>query len=258
MVWNQRCIRCGECLDHCAQGAIVKVTGADDTIGFLTNRNRCNLCGECVEICTADAREMVGRRVSVNDVMREIERDRAFFEESGGGVTFSGGEPTAQANFLRALLQACRKVDLHTAVDTSGYTPLSVLESILPFTDLFLYDVKMMDDSLHRKYTGVPNGLILTNLETLSSHEARIIIRMPVIPGINDTSENLRQFAEFASSLPSLERIDLLPYHSSATGKYERLEINYALHHTKTPTEAAMQQIARFFEPYQLPVTIGG
>ncbi len=245
-------------MDHCAQGAIVKVTGPDGSVRFLTNRNRCTLCGECVEVCTADAREMVGRRIGVNEVMREIERDRTFYEESGGGVTFSGGEPAAQANFLRALLQACRKVDLHTVVDTSGYAPLSVLESILPFTDLFLYDVKIMDDSLHRQYTGVSNGLILTNLEALSRQKARIVIRMPVIPRINDTGENLRQFAEFASRLPSLERIDLLPYHPSATGKYERLELNYALHDTVTPTEDTMQQIARFFESYQLTVKIGG
>ena len=243
---------------HCVQGAIVKGEGFDGHSRFLTNRNRCTQCGECIDACTAEARERIGRRVSVEEVMREIERDRVFYEESGGGVTFSGGEPMAQTNFLRALLQACRQVELHTAVDTSGYTPWNTLESILPFTDLFLYDVKIMNDDLHRRFTGVSNGLILSNLEALSKSNAHIILRIPVIPGINDDEDNLRQFAEFSAQLPHLERVDLLPYHPSATGKYERLNINYALNQTKTPTEERMQQIARSLEPYQLNVKIGG
>ncbi|MBE0698802.1 MAG: glycyl-radical enzyme activating protein, partial [Anaerolineaceae bacterium] len=257
MLWETRCISCGECVAHCLRGAIVKVEGVDGHTRFITNRGSCTRCGDCIEACTAEAREKVGRRVTVADVLRDVERDRAFYEESGGGVTFSGGEPLAQAEFLQALLEACRKVELHTAVDTSGYAPWSTFEKIIPLTDLFLYDVKLMDEAAHRRFTGVPNGLILSNLQALSARGARIILRLPVIPGINDGADNLREFGEFAARLPHLERVDLLPYHPSAEGKYERLDIAYALHDTQTPSAEHMQEIALSLEPYHLAVTLG-
>lgn len=258
MLWEQRCIGCGECISHCAQQAIVKIVGIDGRSRVLTNRNRCTRCGECIDACAADARERVGRRVSVQEIMREIERDRAFYEESGGGVTFSGGEPMAQINFLRELLLACRQKDLHTAVDTSGYAAWSAFESILPLTDLFLYDVKIMDDTLHRRYTGVSNEIILRNLQSLAQRGARIIARIPIVPGINDNSDNLERFAAFASSLPALERVDILPYHPSAAGKYERLGMQYALNTINTPSTGDMEAIARVLQSHELPVKIGG
>jgi pyruvate formate lyase activating enzyme len=149
-------------------------------------------------------------------------------------------------------------MEIHTAVDTCGYTPWPALDSIRPDTDLFLYDLKLMDDARHRLYTGVPNGLILHNLQALSKSGARIIVRVPVIPGITDDEENLRQTAEFVASLPNIERLDLLPYHQSAAGKYERLGKVYNMPETRPPAEARMQEIVQMFEGHSLPVTIEG
>lgn len=258
MLWEQRCIGCGECLEHCTHGAIVQVAGFDGRVRFVTDRAACTRCGECIDACPAEARTRVGRRMTVEKVMQEIERDRSFYEESGGGVTFSGGEPLAQAVFLRGLLEACRAVDLHTAVDTCGFAPWGALESILPYTDLFLYDIKVMDENEHRRLTGVSNRLILSNLKGLSASGARIILRVPIIPGMNDSEENFHEVASLAAGLPNLERVDLLPYHPSAAGKYERLDMDYALAQVETPSDEHMQVIASLFAPYQLNVKIGG
>jgi len=257
MYWEQRCVHCGKCIAICTTGAIV-AEEVEGNIRFLYNRNRCTNCGDCVACCPAEARTQVGRLATVDSIIEEIERDRIFYDESGGGVTFSGGEPLLQVNFLKAMLEECRQIDLHTAVDTSGYVPWKSFESILPFTDLFLYDIKIMDGELHRRFTGASNSLILSNLEALSHRNVPIILRVPVIPGINDGEENLLPLARLAGSLPNLSRVDLLPYHPSALGKYDRLDLNYSLHATRTPTTEHMQEIARFLEPYHLNVHIGG
>ncbi len=253
MLWESRCIRCGECAQVCTTEAVEEVDG-----GFITDREICIACATCTEVCAADARELVGRRLTLEDVMQQIERDRVFFDESGGGVTFSGGEPLLQRPFLAALLKRCKMLGLHTTVDTSGYTPWQVLDSVREDVDLFLYDLKLIDDVAHRKYTGVPNGLILHNLRALAEHGAHIIVRVPIVPGINDDEENLRQIAIFTASLPHIERVDLLPFHNSATGKYERLGKPYQLANTSTPTDAEMQNIVHLMEQHHLTVKIGG
>ncbi len=253
MLWDARCVRCGECVKRCPLEAI-----SPDGSSVITDREICVVCESCMDSCAAEARELVGRRVTVEEVMAEIERDRHFYEESGGGVTFSGGEPLVQRAFLKDLLRACKEKEIHTAVDTCGYTPWPALDSIRPDTDLFLYDLKLMDDTRHRLYTGVPNGLILHNLEALSRSGARIIVRVPVIPGITDDEENLRQTAAFVAGLPHIERLDLLPYHHSAAGKYERLGKEYHMPEIRPPGEEQMQEIVHLFESHSLPVTIGG
>lgn len=257
MLWESRCIRCGACVTTCAVEAITS-SGENGSLRYITDRDTCTVCGSCEAVCAADAREMIGRRMTVSEVMAEIERDAVFFEESGGGVTFSGGEPLAQRSFLSDLLRACKEREIHTAVDTSGYTPWKALDSIRDNTDLFLYDLKLMDDARHRQFTGAPNGLILHNLRALSERNHRIIIRVPVIPGINDDAANLHALAEFAADLPHLERVDLLPYHASAQGKYERLGRPYHLPDTLTPSDERMDEIKDLLEQYDLNVTIGG
>jgi pyruvate formate lyase activating enzyme len=209
-------------------------------------------------VCAADARQLVGKRVTVSEVMSDIERDVVFFEESGGGVTFSGGEPLAQHAFLAGLLKACKALDIHTTLDTSGYAPWRTVDSIRNDVDLFLYDLKLMDDSRHRQYTGVPNGLVLHNLRALSERDHHIILRVPVIPGVNDDEKNLNEIGEFAATLPKLVRVDLLPYHPSAQGKYERLGKPYRLADTHTPTDERMDEISHLMEQYNLVVKIGG
>ncbi|GAB4364134.1 MAG: glycyl-radical enzyme activating protein [Calditrichia bacterium] len=167
--------------------------------------------------------DLIGREYEVEELMQEIEKDVIFFEQSGGGVTFSGGEPLMQPEFLLEVLKACGKKGIHRALDTSGYAPWNVLEPLVNEVDLFLYDLKIMDEADHLKFTGVSNRPILANLQKLADTETPIRIRIPLIPGFTDTEENLTRIGEFLSSLNHIRRIDLLPFNKIGISKYERL-----------------------------------
>ncbi|NLN95537.1 MAG: glycyl-radical enzyme activating protein [Bacteroidales bacterium] len=167
--------------------------------------------------------EKVGKWMGVDEVMKIVKKDIPFYEESGGGVTLSGGEPMMQGEFAGSLLNACKNENIHTTIDTCGYAEPQVLESILPFTDLFLYDLKIADEQKHTQYTGVGNQLILSNLKIISKNNKPIIIRIPLIPDITDNIANLEALRNIIESTPGIIRIDLLPYHSSAYNKYERM-----------------------------------
>jgi len=225
-------------------------------LGPQTDETRCTLCGICADNCFNDAREIVGREMTLAEVMRSIRSDVTFFDESHGGVTFSGGEPLLQPEFLLALLKQCRLEDIHTALDTSGYASWQAFERVLPHVNLFLYDLKTMDDTLHRKYTGVSNRLILQNLQRLSAAGAAVILRLPLVPGVNDHPADLVAAAQLAAMLPSLQHVDLLPYHSSAAGKYEGLKLAYRLPGVPSPTAAQMESAAKIFRSYGLTVHI--
>jgi pyruvate formate lyase activating enzyme len=234
-----RCIGCRECLAVCPENAIREME-----TGLSTDPEKCLQCGNCMDICLAEACEMAGRELSVSQVMAEIEKDTAFYDESFGGVTFSGGEPLAQPDFLFALLKACGNRQIHTALDTSGFSTWNVLERIRHHVDLFLFDLKLMDDEKHRMFTGVSNRPILKNLLALSSDGHRIRIRLPVIPGITDDEDNVSAIGVFAAGLPSMPKIDLLPYHHLAAAKYERMGKGYRLQDTRPPTADSMTRLA--------------
>lgn len=253
MVHARRCIRCEACETACPQGAISR--NGDRTI---TNVEHCTLCGTCVEACYAGARELVGREMTVDEVMIDIGRDVVFFDQSHGGVTFSGGEPLLQPDFLGALLQACKEREIHTALDTCGFATWKTLESIRPYVDLFLYDLKLMDSTQHQRFTGVPNELILKNLQMLSKAGHNIILRVPIVPGINDDDQNVRQIGAYARDSLGLNRLDILPYHHTAADKYERLMKDYGLHETRPPTDDKMNQVAEILQGFGLQVRIGG
>ena len=244
-----RCILCDDCLRVCPSEA---VTRQGDAIQI--DRTRCKVSGECAAVCNAEALQVVGREMTVQQVIAEIERDTVFYEQSGGGVTFTGGEPLAQPHFLLELLSACRARALHIAVDTSGFTPWPVLDKIRPLVDLFLYDLKLMEDARHRQWTGVSNKIILSNLRQLSEAGHKILIRIPVIPGINDDEENLRQTGAFLASLPNVPPVELLPYHNIAEGKYAGLGMNYALAEIHPPAHEQMQAFAALLTGYGLKV----
>ena len=241
MVRDNRCIICGACVETCPQQAItLNGHGAP-----VTNWDKCDTCGQCAAVCYAEARQQVGRQMSVAEVLADIERDRAFYDESGGGVTLSGGEPLLQPDFLLALLCACRERDIHTALDTSGYTRWPVLDRVRPYVDLFLYDLKLLDETKHRQVTGVSNRLILENLQMLSQYGHDIIVRIPVIPGVNDDNDSLRQMAAFLADLPHRPDVELLPYHHIALDKYARLNKVYLLRDTEPPLVERMAEIGQ-------------
>jgi pyruvate formate lyase activating enzyme len=253
MFRESRCIRCEACLEVCAQGAI---SWDGDVVS--TDRKKCVLCGACVEACYAEAREIVGQKMTVAQVVAEIERDIAFYDESDGGVTFSGGEPLLQRDFLLALLQACKEREIHTAVDTCGFASWETLDGVREHVDLFLYDLKLMDDAKHRKFTGVSNELILRNLQMVSTRGHHIALRVPIIPGINDDDENIRQTGAFAAALPHLSRADILPYHHAGAEKCNRLHKVYSLLETRPPSDERMAKIAQIMRGFGLQIKTGG
>ncbi len=253
MQYPKRCIGCGKCIEACESKAL-----SLDSSSIIFDRDRCTFCGCCAEACYAKARELAGRDMTVTEVMAQIEKDTVFYEESGGGVTFSGGEPLSQPDFLLELLSQCKKGEYHTAVDTSGYGASETIKAISGFTDLFLYDLKLMDDEKHIKYTGVSNKLILENLRLISQLGNRIYIRVPVIPGINDDEENLKAISRFIQGTPSVEQVNLLPYHNIAEGKYSRLGKQSRLADIPIPDTGYMDSVADKLLEYGIKAKIGG
>jgi pyruvate formate lyase activating enzyme len=244
-----RCILCGDCLEVCPQEAVSR--RADE---ILIDRARCRVSGACAAVCPADALQVVGRVVTVEEVLAEVERDRAFHEQSGGGVTFTGGEPLAQPRFLRDLLSACRTRAIHTVVDTCGYAPWRLLDRLRPLVDLFLYDLKLIDDTRHRQWTGVSNADILSNLRSLSQAGSAVRVRLPLLPGVNDDEQNLGGIGQFLASLPHVPPLQLLPYHDIAAAKYAGLGMEYSLAHLRPPDAARVQECAALLGEYGIQV----
>jgi len=250
---EQRCIRCGACVAACPHGAVAWVDGAP-----LTDRTKCEACGTCTEACYAGAREVAGRTMRVEQVMEAVERDRPFYEESGGGVTLSGGEPLRQPAFTAAVLREAKRRGLHTALDTCGHASWREFERLRQDVDLFLYDLKLVDSERHRRYTGVGSTRILANLRELSRLGHRIVLRVPIVPGITDDPENVAAVCTVAAALPHLAGVDLLPYHSIGAGKYRRLDRTYRLLHTDAPTRWRMDEIGSTMAAAGLPVGTDG
>lgn len=250
--WEDRCIGCGACSLNCPSGAIQMKNKKP-----LTDKNKCNLCGECSRICPTQAWEMIGKKLTTEEVIKEIEKDLVFYEESGGGVTFSGGEPLEQSEFLEGLLNCCQEKKIHTAVDTSGYISWEILNRIHSKVDLFLYDLKIMDNKRHKKYTGVSNEIILENLKKLSSVHNNIFVRFPVIPGINDDYQNIRETGEFLSSL-KIAQVNLLPYHYIGIDKYKRLGKKYKLADIQPPSKEKLSEVSAILRKFNLNVKLRG
>lgn len=253
MVRKERCIQCMACERACPEGAVYLTKEGPAIV-----RERCNGCGASAEGCPTEALELVGQEVTVAQILGQIERDIAFYDESGGGVTFSGGEPLSQPDFLLALLQACQAREIHTAVDTCGFAPWESFERLCPHTDLFLYDLKLLNDQKHREYTGVSNAPILENLRRLSRAGREIILRLPLVPGVNDTNEQVRDIGEFAARLCHLSRVDVLPYHHLAVEKYGRLDRGYSLPDLQRPADELLEEAARILIGFGLNVQVGG
>jgi pyruvate formate lyase activating enzyme len=223
---------------------------------IVTDRNKCKACGVCPEKCPANAREIIGKSFSVTELMQEVEKDIPFYEESGGGVTVSGGEPLTQPAFLHAFLSTCKEKGIHTALDTSGYAEKEILMKISKNVDLFLYDLKVMDDRKHRRYTGVSNKKILRNLELLDSLGKKIIVRFPLIPHINSNKDNIHNMCEFISDLRNVKEIDVLPYHKLGVEKASRLGKEAKIF--EKPSDEMLDHSLRMMKSFGLKVKIGG
>jgi len=252
MINTDRCVACGACSDACP----VENGGAVPA-GQLWDRGACTRCRSCVEACPVDARELAGRDYEVDGLVDELERDRVFFETSGGGVTFSGGEPLAQAGFLIACLRECRRRGLHTAIDTCGLAPREILLEVARCADLLLFDLKHMDPIRHRSETGSDNRLILDNLRALSEIDVDVWVRVPLIPGFNDDAANIEATGAFLEGLPRRHRVFVLPYHGIANAKRSRLE-ETAESGLKSPGVEAVGAAAEAFAKHNLEVTVGG
>jgi len=253
MISADRCVTCGSCSEACP----VENGGAVPA-GQLWDRGACTRCGSCVEACPADARELAGHDYGVDELVDELERDRVFFETSGGGVTFSGGEPLAQAGFLIDCLRECRRRGLHTTIDTCGLAPKETLIEVARGADLLLYDLKHMDPIRHRSETGSDNCLILDNLRTLSESDVDVWIRVPLIPGFNHDHENIEATGAFLEGLPRRHRVFVLPYHGIATGKRSRLEETTAESGLQSPDAETLSSVAELLTHHNLDVTVGG
>lgn len=266
---SQSCKGCGRCTEVCDGGAhhiepsghLVTEDLAADGIhacGFIhtIERNKCIGCGKCAYYCPATAISIIGKSYEPEDLVKELLKDRMYFETSNGGVTFSGGEPMLHPEYLARVLALSKERGLHTAVDTAGNVPFSSFEKVLPYTDVFLYDIKLWDEEKHRQATGVSNQLILENLKRLLSTGANVIIRTPVIMEWNGNLREFDHISAYLASLPPVQLIQLLPYHSYGVGKYETLGLMNTIRDHTPPTQEFLEQALQFYLDRGLPAQI--
>ena len=252
MFFEERCTGCGICVKRCTENAIEIV----DNMAVL-NEEKCTPCSRCTDFCPNDAREFVGKDITVQELMKEIIKDEVFYEESKGGVTFSGGEPLIHVDFLNEILKRCKDRGIHTAVDTSGAVQWEKIEKLIDKIDLFLYDIKLMDNEKHKKYVGTENIVILENLKKLSHRGANIFVRMPIISGVNDDDNHIDEALRFLSNI-NLLQVNLLPFHKMGRDKYRRIKKDYKLTGLEKPSEERMTEIADRFIRKGIKVKIGG
>jgi pyruvate formate lyase activating enzyme len=249
-----KCIGCGTCVENCPLNALTLTAE-----GIITNTDLCDLCGICADVCPTKAMEMSGTKVTVEEIMKRIRRETVMMDQSEGGVTISGGEPMMQSDFLIELLDALGSEGIHRAVDTTGLAKTETLLEVAKRTDLFLYDLKMMDSQRHKKFTGVTNEMILENLKILAESGANINIRIPLIKGINADEDNIRKSAEFVAELAGEKKlVSLLPYHNIAIHKYGKLGQDYESGDMLEPSPTEIDNAIRIFAEFGLEAAVGG
>lgn len=245
------CIHCGKCIEVCPQQAL-SVNNL-----FFVDRERCIQCGKCTQVCPTHALEMKGKRMTVAEVMRELQKEENLYRRSGGGVTLSGGEPLAQPEFARELLKACKEKGWHTAIETTGFTTREVIEDVFPYVDLALTDIKAINPVVHKCNTGVDNSRILENLIRISLI-TKVIVRIPVVPGVNDNPEEIHSIAEFARLMQNVDTLHLLPYHVFGENKYSLLGREYPMGDAQKADDKKMALLKKEVESLGFKCQIGG
>jgi pyruvate formate lyase activating enzyme len=251
--YETKCIRCLTCISLCPEGAI----SFNHNEEIVIDRRHCNACGACAKACDSEALKLIGKWMSVNELLSIARKDKIFYDCSGGGVTLTGGEVTVQAEFSAHFLSACRDHGIHTAIETSGFSQWSRLKAIIPPVDLILYDMKVMDPKIHREKIGVSNRLMLNNLRKIRQlfPEKEIQIRVPCIPGISDTEENIKKTSQFVSSL-GITQLALLPYNETASAKYQWVGKIYPHPDWKIQSPAHMERLKAIAVSYGLKLEI--
>jgi len=251
---ENRCIRCGACVENCSLGACILTEK-----GIVTDPEQCKVCGRCAQVCPTTATEISGRIETTENILKIIEKETVFFDKSEGGVTFSGGEPMLQPKFLFELLDSCGRRDIHRAVDTAGLIKTELMLEAAKRTDLFLYDFKLFDSERHKKWTGVENDKIKENLIVLAQNGVDINIRIPLIAGVNDDDDNAEKSARFIASLAGeKKKVNLLPYHNIGKQKYNKLGREYDDADLGEPSQERKDNFKTIFESFGLPVMLGG
>ncbi len=235
-----RCVGCGACVQRCPHGVHVLADGCHHL-----QRELCRACGRCVETCYAEALAVCGRWWEPEELLAELLRDRPFYDQSGGGITLSGGEPLSQPGFCRRLLELCKGAGLHTAIETAAVCTWEDLAALLPWLDLLIVDLKHMDDARHRQATGASNRHVLSNLRRLARADRPLIVRTPVVPGVNDTPEAIADIARFVSQFSNLLYYELMPFHRLAGAKYESLGLPNPADALEAPPREAMEALAQ-------------
>jgi len=236
---EKRCYECGQCVIACQTKALIQDSRGKVSHDYLN----CRLCGSCIEACPSKARKWAGRWITVAELMREIERDLPFFRRSGGGVTLGGGEPMSQPEFVERILKACKEQNIHTSIETCGYAPWEVLKRLANYTDLFFYDLKQIDPDLHKQWTGVSNQVILRNLEELGTIHSQIVVRYPLIPGVNDSDPDILALIKFIRGFKTIHKVEISPYHRYGELKYSLLGRQYPMQGVQTLPEKRVNEV---------------
>lgn len=253
MVYPEKCLGCGVCVRACTSGARIIKDGA-----LHYSRALCTDCGACANDCFTGALILSGREMTVEEVMEEILQDRAYYKNSGGGVTLSGGELTTQPEFARALLEAVKAEGISTALETNMHAPWQVYESLLPLVDLVMFDIKIFDCEAHRKWTGVSNERVLENARKLAKTGKDFLVRTPVIPGVNDSQEEIGNIAEFAGSLGGAQYYELLLFNPLGESKYQALQTDNQFEGARQSPAKTVDRLKQIAEERSgLPVRVG-
>lgn len=251
-VFEELCISCGRCIPGCGPHARSLENGK-----LRYDRSLCENCGACAEVCPSEALRLSGRQTGVAEIVAEILRDRPFYETSDGGVTLSGGEPLLQSQFAAAVLAECSRQGVHTAVETAGHVQWSAFEKVLPFTRLMLFDLKCMDPERHRAAAGCDNSVVLENARRLGASSTPVVVRMPIIPGVNDTKADVIEVARFASGLASVQALELLPFHALGSHKARSLGRESWVQGRQAPSAETMNELVEAATAEGTPTQIG-